>query len=346
MNRKLVVPNIRAPRLRLIVLGLGVLIVFLVIKSSATSVDSGDRAVVTGFGGSIDSVAGPGFHIAPFKSFHPYKCGLEQTVMSKDPDDGEVRGDDSVKGASKEGSDIAFDLTISYHLDCATSSSLTALYTNRLRSSDQIKFQLVRPAVRSIMSNTVAKFGALDAATDKRSAIAAALSQGLRDRFKGKPGNGAIVLDSVDMRKVYLPDNIQSQVNEAIGAQANANKVKIDREAAQNKAETERLVATQTAETQKITASGIAAKDKIDAESAAAVKKIAAAAAADEVRLKGSAEAEANAAVAKSLTPELVDLKKSIANAEALGKAGTVIVGGSGSGSGSAPNIILDGRNK
>lgn len=310
--------------------------------ASCASVDGADKSVDTSrFGKKVKGTSGPGLHPAILTSHHSYSCGLEQTVMSRDANDGDKLGDDSVSVAAKGGAKVVFDITVSYRVNCEGDAVLN-LYNSRIRTADQIRDKVVRPAVRSVMRDVVANVAPLDAATSARTKISADVSARLNEKMLAKPSNGGIIVDAVDIRNIYLPDNIQKEVDESIALQAKVNKVALQREAATAEAETQRLIAQQTAERKRIEASAAKEQAEIKAKSDASVAKIAADQAAAATREKGKAEADANREIAASLTPELADLKAKLAQAEALGKAGTVIVGGSSNAS--APTIILDER--
>jgi regulator of protease activity HflC (stomatin/prohibitin superfamily) len=312
----------------------------LLASCASTSVDAADKTVRTGWGGKIKGIEGPGFHPHMVGNNTGYSCGTQQTIMSRDPNDGDIKGDDSVSTASKEGAVIAYDVTISYHLRCLN-EDLKSLYLQRIRTEKDIREKIVRPAVRSVLRDVVPKFSALAAATSARAETESLLRTGLEKVFERKPSVGAVIIDAIALRAIYLPENLQAQVNLAIAEQAKATKVLLSRQTAEAQADTARIVAEKNAAAQKATANGDAAKRVIEAQAAADVQKIAASAQASATKIQADAQAEANRAEAQSLTPDLIELRKSIAQSQALGKAGTVIVGGGSSGSG---QIILDAR--
>lgn len=283
----------------------GVLILFNVLRASFVSVPANEIGVKI-VRGKVEGTLEPGWHlISPIGGkIKTFSTRIQQTSMLRTPGEGDRVGDDSIDVASKEGAKMSVDLTINYRL---RKSAALQLFAN-IRDENDLRERIVRPGVRSITRDVFANYGAKDAITSGRAEIQSQITKRLNDKFD-KQG---LDVDTVDVREIYLPENIQSQVDEAIGAEAQAQKAAIQRKQKETEAETARLVAEKNAQQKRIEAQGSADARKISSES----------------------EADANRRIAESLTPGLIQLRQ----IEAVYKNGNQIYFIP---QGSSPNVFL-----
>jgi regulator of protease activity HflC (stomatin/prohibitin superfamily) len=265
----------------LALVGLGLLIAFNLLRSAFVSVEANQIGVKI-VRGKVQGTLNPGWHlISPVGGkVKTFSTRIQQTSMLRTPGEGDRTGDDSIDVASKEGAKMAVDLTINYRL---RKSAAVQLFSN-IKDESDLRERIVRPGVRSITRDVFAQYGAKEAITSGRGEIQAAISKRLNEKF-AKQG---LDVDTVDVREIYLPVNIQSQVDEAIGAEAQAQKAAINRKQKETEAETARLVS----------------------EKAAAQKRIEAQGSADAKKISSQAEANANRIIAESLTPGLIQLRQ------------------------------------
>jgi regulator of protease activity HflC (stomatin/prohibitin superfamily) len=279
-------PKVNVPGLKpksaikLAVLGAAFLIGFGVLQSSFVSIDANEIGVQI-VRGRVKGTLPPGWHIvSPIGTkVTKFSTRLQQTSMLRG-NEGDRSTDDSVQAASREGATIAVDITVNYRLDPAKAVKLF----NTIRSEDDLLQRVVRPGVRSVTRDVFAQYNAREAITVKRGEIQVAVIKGLEKRFAGN----SILIETVDIRELYLPSNLQEQVNQAIGAEAAAQRATIERKQKETEAETARLVAEKSAE-----------RAIIDATAQAKA-----------ARIKADGEAQANRAIAESLTPGLIQLRQ------------------------------------
>ncbi len=293
---------------RLAILGILAVVAYGVLSSSFVSVDANQIGVEI-VRGKVKGTLNPGWHlISPVGSrVEKFSTRIEQTSMLRSSE-GDRPMDDSVEAASLEGATISVDITINYRLDKTKAVRLF----NTIRDENDLRERIVRPGVRSVTRDVFAGYNAREAITVKRGEIQQRIVRGLAARFEGQ----GILIETVDVRELYLPENIQEQVNQAIAAEAAGQKATIERRQKETEAETARLVAEKTAEQLRISARGEA-----DAKTIAA-----------------KAEAEANREIAESLTPGLIQLRQ----IEAVYKNGNQIYFLP---QGASPNIFLTPSN-
>jgi regulator of protease activity HflC (stomatin/prohibitin superfamily) len=257
------------------------LIGFTVLSNSFVSVDANEIGVEI-VRGKVQGTLDPGWHlISPIGGrVESFSTRLQQTSMLRSANDGDRSGDDSIEAASAEGATLSVDLTVNYRLNKRDAVQLF----NTIRSEDDLRERVVRPTVRSVTRDVFAGYKARDAITSKRGEIQQRITQRLNERFE-KQG---IRIETVDVRELYLPSNLQEQVNQAIAAEAAGQKATIERRQKETEAETARLVAEKTAEQLRISAKGESDARKIAAEG----------------------EAAANKAIAESLSPGLIQLRQ------------------------------------
>jgi regulator of protease activity HflC (stomatin/prohibitin superfamily) len=290
---------------KLIALGIGALIAINLVRASFVSVDANQIGVKI-VRGQVQGTLSPGWHfISPIGGkVKTFSTRILQTSMLRTPGEGDRSGDDSIDVASKEGARIAVDLTINYRL---RKTAAVQLFSN-VRDETDLRERIVRPGVRSITRDVFANYGAKDAITSARGEIQVLIASRLKEKFD-KQG---LDVDTVDVREIYLPENIQSQVDESIGAEAAAQKASIQRKQKETEAETARLVAEKNAQQKRIEAQG----------------------AADARKISSQAEADANRKIAESLTPGLIQLRQ----VEAVYKNGNQVYFIP---QGSSPNVFL-----
>jgi regulator of protease activity HflC (stomatin/prohibitin superfamily) len=280
-------PNINPPSLKgstlvkFAIIGLLGIVAINLFNRTFISVDANEIGVEIVRGKVIGTLA-PGWHLtSPVGGrVEKFSTRLQQTSMLRSSIEGDRKSDDSIETASAEGATLSVDLTVNYRLAKADAVKLF----NTIRNAEDLRERIVRPTVRSVTRDVFAGYNARDAITSKRSEIQAKITTRLNDRLKTQ----GILIETVDVRELYLPTNLQEQVNQAIAAEAASQKATIERKQKETEAETARLVAEKTAEQLRISAQGEA----------------------DAKTISATAEATANKVIAESLTPGLIQLRQ------------------------------------
>ena len=276
-------PKLPQPRKIGFIVGAAVLALvgFNLLSRSFISVDANEIGVEI-VRGQVQGTLQPGWHlISPVGGkVKKFSTRLLQTSMVRTGGEGDRAGDDSIEVASLEGARMNVDVTINYRLNKSQAVKLFGT----IKDETDLRERIVRPGVRSTMRDVFGAYNAKDAITTKRGEIQQRVSSALNGKFE-KDG---IDVQTVDIREIFLPENIQEQVNQAIGAEAAAQRVSIERKQKETEAETQRLVAEKTA-----------AKARIEAQGSA-----------DARRINAEGEAEANRKIAESLTPGLLQLRQ------------------------------------
>lgn len=260
--------------------------------------------------GKVQGTLEPGWHlISPIGgSVERFSTRILQTSMLRTPGEGDRAGDDSVEVASSEGARMNVDVTITYRIRKTDAVKLF----RTIKNENDLRERIIRPGVRSVMRDVFALYKAKDAITNSRGEIQKNIGSRLNQKFE----NQALDVDTIDIREIYLPENIQEQVNQSIAAEAANQKATIERQRKETEAETARLVSEKNAERARIEAKG---------EADAAI-----------ITAKG--QADANRQIAESLTPGLLQLRQ----IEAVYKNGNQIYFLP---QGASPNVFLTPSN-
>ena len=259
------------------------------ISTSSEMIKPGYVGIVYSMNGGVqDKVLTQGFKwFAPWKSVQQYSIATEQAYLSKDKKEG-PKGDDSFNIPTSDGKTVSVDLEFSYHFDEA---SLPKTFTTfKGRSGQEIEDTFIRGKMKAWTSEVSSTFSVLDIYGEKRAELNAAVLANVQSKFAPY----GIVVDSTNFSRIELDAATSDAIQKRINAQQELEQEKIERDKA-----------TIEAEKIKIQAQGVA----------------------DAAVIKAQGDADANAALSKSITPELLQLKEM----EARMAHGWVTIEGAGS---------------
>ena len=269
-----------------------VLIVGLLLVGMCTEkIPAGYVGVVYNMNGGVDGeVLGQGWHIvAPTKKVTTYSIGIEQSYLTAE-DKGDSPKDESFSIPTSDGKTVKVNLEFSYRFD---EERVAETFTKfKGKSGEDIKDTFIKPKIIAWTQEVSANYPVTDIFGDKRTQINAELDVYLRDKFDPY----GIIIDTVNFTDISVDAETAAAIQKKVNAQQELELATIEAETAQIQAEKDREVARIQAE-----------KDKEVAQIKAEQKIIAAEAEAEALRIAAEAEAEANAKIAASLTPALIE---------------------------------------
>lgn len=300
-------------------LGLFIVGIFVLGSSFIRVVPANTVGIPTTLGRVGDPLAS-GFHFTlPWTEITPFSTRVQELSMLRAPDEGDKLKDDSVAVIASGGGSMSVDVTVRYSIAKDQASELF----KQAGSVLLVKDRFVRPDAREVVRNVFGLYTAEEGYSTKRAEIAVKIAEQLAPRLASR----GVIIDSVNIRDV-APDTQQlAAINAILQSRNEAAKAAEDQKKQTTEAETRKQVAALDKQ---------AAVTKAEAE-------------AEAVSIAAKAQAEANQRIAASLTPELVDLEKTkaCANAIATTKAQVVnVCSGSASSSGAASpsSVIVDSR--
>ena len=175
---------------------------------------------------------------------------------------------------------VSIDLTVQYRLNPANAPQTIATWGLSWEE------KLINAVVREVVRNVIGRYKAEELPV-KRNEIAAMIEQQIRqkiDSFKNKP----VFLESVQLREINLPPKIKEQIERVQIAKQEAQRMKYEVEKAKQEAQKRAAQAKGEAEAKKIRAQGEAERIMIEAK----------------------AKAQANKAIAESVSEPLLRLRQ------------------------------------
>ncbi len=198
--------------------GLVVVIVILIIllPLMIVVIDAGETGVYSLFGKVGDQELSSGLHFKnPFAKVTKITIRTEEYTMSGVSAEGNVKGVDSIVALTKEGLEVALDITVLYRLDEEKASDI---YREMgLNYEDKI----IRPIIRSSIRGVIAQYDAKVIYSEKRSEIGAEISNDLGTQLS----NRGIVMEEFLLRNVVLPMNLQKSIEEKLQAEQESEKM-------------------------------------------------------------------------------------------------------------------------
>jgi prohibitin 2 len=149
-----------------------------------------------------------------------YDVRTQNYTMSKMTNEGQVRGDDSVRSLTSDGQQVDVDISILFHPD---PNKIVELH--RLIGPDY-EAKIVRPAGRSVTRTSVSKYTVIDVYGAKRMEIQNEVADELRSLFE----KSNVILDTLLVRNVDFSSEFKSAIEQKQIAQQEAERKKYELE--------------------------------------------------------------------------------------------------------------------
>lgn len=243
-------------------------------------VPTGYVGVAYNMSGGVDGeVLTQGWHlVSPTKKVTTYSIGLEQSYLTSE-DKGDSPNDESFNVPTSDGKTVKVNLEFSYRFDEDRVAETFTLFKGK--DGETIKDTFIKPKIVAWTQEVTANYPVTDIFGDQRTAINAELDVYLREKFD----QYGIIIDTVNFTDISVDAETAEAIQKKVNAQQELELANIEAQTAKVQAEKEKEVA------------------EIQAEQAL----IQAQAQADALEIAAQAEAEANAKIAASLTPELIE---------------------------------------
>ncbi len=229
-------------------LGAAALAAIMIIGSLLRIVPAGNVGVQVLFGRVLtNATLAEGLNIVnPFVDLEIMTIRTQAYTMSIAAEEGQRYGDDAITSLTKDGLEVAMDLTVWYHLDAAEAANVFQ------KIGKDYMDKIVRPAARTAIRNTTVKYNAVEIYSEKREEVQNDISTTLDRDFTDR----GIILEKVLLRNIKLPAKVKNAIEAKLEAEQDAQKM-----------EFVLLKETKEAERKKIEATGIAEAQRIIAQS-------------------------------------------------------------------------------
>ena len=220
----------------------------LILASLIRIVPAGNVGVQVLFGKVLTgSTLSEGLNVVnPFIDLEIMTIRTQAYTMSIATEEGQRYGDDAITSLTKDGLEIAMDLTVWFHLD----GTQAAIVFQKI-GKDYVQ-KIVRPASRTAIRNTTVKYNAVEIYSEKREEVQTEINISLAVDFEER----GIILEKVLLRNIKLPAKVKNAIEAKLEAEQDAQKM-----------EFVLLKEIKEADRKKIEAGGIAHAQKIIAQS-------------------------------------------------------------------------------
>lgn len=289
-NRGNFTPNINMPNGKVLsTIGVIVAIVLLfIIAKPFVIINSGEVGIKVTTGEYDKIPLQPGFHffIPIIQSVIIVDTKVRTINFSRTEDMGVVGKNqgifrnDAISVMDSRGLAVSIELTVQYMLNPQTAPQTISLYG---LSWEQ---KIINPVVRDIVRSVVGNYPAEDLPT-KRNDIANLISSNIQNEIS-KLENTPVMLSSVQLREIVLPENIRTQIEKVQIARQEAERKRYEVEQARQEAEKSVTLAKGEADVNRTKAQG----------------------AADAITIEAKAQSNANKIISDSLSNRLLDLRR------------------------------------
>ncbi len=184
-----------------------------------------------------------GLHLKyPWQDVTMYSVRTRDYTMSIVRGEGVKTEDDSIEALTKEGLKVQLDMTVLYRIVPEKASEI-----HQTIGTDYATV-LVRPTIRTAIRDISAQYGAKDIYSINRRKIADEIADRINLKFQEK----GIILESVLLRNVMLPDMVATAIEEKLEAEQQAQRMVFVLEKETQEAERKKIEAGGIAEAQEI----------------------------------------------------------------------------------------------
>lgn len=231
-----------------VTLGASVLGGIMILASLLRIVPAGSVGVQVLFGKVlVKSTLSEGLNIVnPFINLEIMTVRTQAYTMSIAAEEGQRYGDDAILSLTKDGLEIAMDLTVWFHLDAPEA----AIVFQKIGKNYVAK--ILRPAARTAIRNTTVKYNAVEIYSEKREEVQTEINKQLKKDLEER----GIVLEKVLLRNIKLPLKVKNAIEAKLEAEQDAQKMEFIL-----------LKEIKEADRKKIEAGGIASAQRIIAQS-------------------------------------------------------------------------------
>src|SRR5438094_10051428 len=212
--------EVRAPAPAALASGLVFAIVFFIVAAgwaSFTIIQPGNVGVVFNrWSGALKTVGqGVAWRIPWITQVQSYPVALRTYTMVQRSEEG-TRGDDSIDLPTKEGQHIRQDISVTYN----TSQDKAADVFRSFRGAEiaDIEATFIRRTIITVAQNAAGQMSLTDLISNQRGQ----LQEHIQEDLQVQMNKMGFVVDKVNLGASHLPDAIEKQMQQKMGAQQNA----------------------------------------------------------------------------------------------------------------------------
>ncbi|MEY3194581.1 MAG: hypothetical protein RIQ78_678 [Bacteroidota bacterium] len=231
---------------------LGVLILILGLSSACfVQIQPGEVGVQTLFGKVQSNLLTEGLNVVnPLVEVAHFDVRTQNYTMSSVHDEGDKEGDDAIRVLTADGLEVVIDLSVLYRI--VPEKAPEILRTLGKDLTDKI----VRPISRTKIRDNAVYYDAIALYSSKRDEFQQKIFQTIEKEFTSR----GIVLESILIRNVTLPQSVRTTIESKINAEQESQKMKFVLEKERQEADRKRVEAQGIADYQRILTSSLTDK--------------------------------------------------------------------------------------
>lgn len=231
---------------------LGLLLIAIgAVTACIVQIDAGHIGIQKLFGRVQARVLDAGLHLVnPAVEVIETDVRTQNYTMSGVHDEGEKGGDDAIRALSADGLEVVIDLTVLYRV--IPSEAPRLLRQTGLDYQDKI----VRPLARTKIRDNAVYYDAVALYSTRREEFQNRIFNSIRDDFSKR----GLFLESLLIRNIALPQSVKTIIEQKIGAEQEAQKMRFVLQKEEQEAQRKRVEAQGIADYQRIIAEGLGDK--------------------------------------------------------------------------------------
>jgi prohibitin 1 len=206
-----------------IVLG-GIVVLMAIVYGSFTIIQPGNVGVVFNrWSGTLKTVGqGVAWRVPWITQVQSYPVALRTYTMVQRSAEGSGLGDDSIDLPTKEGQHIRQDISVTYN----TSQEKAADVFRSFRGAEiaDIEATFIRRTIITVAQNAAGQMSLTDLISNQRGQ----LQEHIREELLLQMNKMGFVVDKVNLGASHLPDVIEKQMQQKMGAQQNAQQAEYE----------------------------------------------------------------------------------------------------------------------
>jgi regulator of protease activity HflC (stomatin/prohibitin superfamily) len=223
---------------------IGLLLIVVGFASSCfVQIQPGEVGVQTLFGKVQTGLLTEGLNVVnPMVEINRFDVRTQNYTMSAVHDEGDKVGDDAIRLLTSDGLEVVIDLSVLYRITPEKAPEILRTLGRDLTD------KIVRPVSRTKIRDNAVYYDAIALYSTKRDEFQQKIFQSIEKEFSAR----GIVLESILIRNVTLPQSVRTTIESKINAEQEAQKMKFVLDKERQEAERKRVEAQGIADYQRI----------------------------------------------------------------------------------------------
>lgn len=199
---------------KVMITSLLILVIGISVNTTLYKIGAQEVGVIVTPKGVSEEILYTGWHlVAPWNSVKLMDKTVWVYTLTRTSKEGNKHGDDAIWAPTSDGIKMGFDISVNWHINPARANWI---YSNISGDQDSdgryhwIEENIIRPAVKSIMPNTISNYTPIDCYSGKRQEIQEIVQKALKAELM----KTNIIIDMAQIRDVYYNPTYEESINQ------------------------------------------------------------------------------------------------------------------------------------